>query len=176
MDDTQWYAIALGGLIGLSVITSLLLASSKKIRTYTKFHFLKHVYYPQVHKYLRGSEKTTRFDLGSICVFLAGIVVCTAIQVKDVTALRRRSGLISIINLIPLSLGSRMNLVASYCGTSLGTYGRMHRWLGRVAIAEGLIHTAAAVSLQKPSLRTLSNIGGLAVGIVLNLPNRSQAN
>jgi hypothetical protein len=182
MDVTQWYAIALGGVVGLSIITPLLLTifketrtyilkNFKKTRTYIKFHFLKYVYYPQVYKYLRGSEEITRFNLGLIYVFLAGIVVCTTVQVKDVSTLRRRSGLMSVINLIPLLLGSRMNLVASYCGISLGTYGRAHRWLGRVAIAEGLIHTAAAVSMQKPSLHNLTDIGGLTIGSIPILLN-----
>jgi hypothetical protein len=170
MDVTQWYAIALGGLFALPFITCLILAIIKKTGPYTKLHFLKHVYYPQVHKYLRGSEKTTRFDLGLICVFLVGIVLCTSIRVRDISALARRSGLISIINLIPLSLGSHMNLIASCYGISLGTYGRIHRWLGRVAIVEGLIHTAAAASLKKPSFRKLPDIGGLTVGNNSNPP------
>ena len=174
MDVTEWYAIVLGGLVALSIVAFLLLTIFKKTGTflllaifkagtYAKLRFLKYVYYPQVHRYLSGSEKTTRFDLVLIFVYLVGITLCTTVQVKDISALTRRSGFISIINLIPLSLGAHMNILANYGGITLSVYSRMHRWLRRVAIAEGLVHTAAAVFLRRPSLRILSDIGGLAV-------------
>ena len=78
MDITQWYAVALGGTVALLIIASILLAILTITRKYAKFRFLKHVYYPQVHKYLRGSEKTTRFDLALIAVFLVGNMLCVA--------------------------------------------------------------------------------------------------
>ncbi|EXJ56217.1 uncharacterized protein A1O5_12673 [Cladophialophora psammophila CBS 110553] len=189
MDITQWYAIGLSGLVGLYVVTFALITISKKIiprvkllfllvlaglmkiGTYAKRRFLQHVYYPQTHRYLRGSEKITRFDLLVTITFLVGVVVCTVIQVQNIPGLRRRSGLISIINIIPLSLGAHMNLLANVCGIRLGAYGRIHRWLGRVAIVEGLIHTATAVSLKRPNWHMLPDIGGLTatISIVLML-------
>ena len=163
MDITQWYAIALRGLVPLSITTAALLTALTITRKYTTFRFLKHVYYPQVHRYLRGFEKTTQFDFALIAVFLLGNMVCTVIQVNDVSNLARRSGLLSVINLMPLTAGSHMNLIANSCGIRLGAYRRMHRWIGRVAAAEGLVHTAARVSLHLPDLQTLSDIVGLTV-------------
>lgn len=71
MDITHWYAVTLGGTVALLIIASILLAILTITRKYATFRFLKHVYYPQVDKYLRGSEKTTRFDLTSLdhCLF-----------------------------------------------------------------------------------------------------------
>jgi hypothetical protein len=173
MDITQWYAVALGGVVALSIIASLFLTIFKCTRTDVKLCFLKHVYYPQIHKCLRGSEKTTRLDVVVIVAFLVGNVLCTTIRVKDVPGLTRRSGLMSTIILMPLSLGGHMNLIANHCGIRLGSYARMHRWLGRVAIVQGLVHTAAAVSLQKPDLRMPSDIGGLIVSYVRTSPRKS---
>jgi hypothetical protein len=187
MDITQWYAVALGGVVALSITAKAFLIIFKYAKflalggvvalsitakafliifKYAKFYFLKYVYYPQIHKHLRGSEKTTGFDVLLIAAFLVGNGLCTTIRVKDIHGLTGRSGLMSIINLMPLSLGASMNLIASRCGIKLGAYARTHRWLGRVAIVEGLIHTAAAVSLQKPDLRMPSDIAGLTVGYV----------
>jgi hypothetical protein len=166
MDITQCYAVALGGVVALFIIAKTFLTIFKYTRTYAKFYFLKYVYYPQIHKLLRGSEKTTGFDVLLIVVFLVGNVLCTTIRVKDIHGLTGRSGLMSIINLMPLSLGGHMNLIASRCGIRLGAYSRTHRWLGRVAIVEGLIHTVAAVSLRKSDLRMPSDIAGLTVGYV----------
>ena len=169
MDITQWYAVALGGTVALLIIASILLAILTITRKYATFRFLKHVYYPQVHKYLRGSEKTTRFDLALIAVFLVGNMLCTAIRVNNISDLARRSGMLSVINLIPLAPGAHMNLIANSCGVRLDAYGRIHRWMGRVAIVEGLIHTATNLSLHTMNFQTLSDIGGLTVSLHFNL-------
>jgi hypothetical protein len=163
MDITQWYAIALGGLVSLFITTCLLLIIFGVARTYAKVYFLKHVFYPQTHRYLRGSGKTTPFDAILIMLFLVGNILCITIRVKDIPELVRRSGLMSTISLMPLSLGAHMNLIASRCGLRLDVYARIHRWLGRTAIIEGLVHTAAAASLHTPNLRERSDIAALTV-------------
>jgi len=56
-----------------------------------------------------------------------------------------------------------MNIVASRCGVGLRAYARMHRWLGRVALMEGIIHFAAAWPTYNPNFDTLSEITGLVV-------------
>ncbi|KAH7108739.1 hypothetical protein B0J11DRAFT_390362, partial [Dendryphion nanum] len=84
--------------------------------------------------------------------------------VKSVPEFTKRSGLISIINLMPLSLGANMNLIMSHCGISLPTYAKIHRWLERVAIVESLTHVAVAVSYRRPNLHTPSNVAALIAG------------
>ena len=162
MDITQWYLVGLG-LVALFITASPLLKTVKSAHTHATLYFCKYVFYPQIHRYLRGSGKTTLFDAVLILAFLVGNVLCITVRVKDISGLTRRSGLMSTINLTPLSLGAQMNLIASRCGIRLSTYARIHRWLGRVAIVEGLIHTAAAASLRKPNLRTHSDVAALTV-------------
>jgi len=96
------------------------------------------------------------------------MVYYTAIRVHNTVGLIRRSGVISIINLIPLSVGAYMNFLTNAYGIRLGVYGRIHRWLGRVAVVEGLVYAIAAVSLQKPDLYVLSDIAGLIVSLRSN--------
>jgi hypothetical protein len=158
----QWYAVALGGLITLFIISYLLLSIIKIIHTYTMIYFLKHLFYLQVHRYIRGSGKTTRFDVVWIVVFLVGNVLCATIGVKNISSFTRHTDLMSTINLIPLSLGGHMNLVASRC-IKFEDYSRIYRWLGMVAIAEGLVHATAAASSQKPSLHISSQVAVLTV-------------
>ncbi|KAI9784310.1 MAG: hypothetical protein M1839_002371 [Geoglossum umbratile] len=165
MDVTQWYAVALGGLVAVSVISYLLLSIIKIARTYTTIYFLKYLFYPQVHRYIRGSGKTTRFDVVLIVAFLVGNILCTTIGVKDIPSFTRRTGLMSTINLMPLSLGGHLNLVASRCGIAFEDYVRIHRWLGWVAIAEGLVHAVAAASIQQLNLHTSPQIAALTAAI-----------
>jgi hypothetical protein len=56
-----------------------------------------------------------------------------------------------------------MNLVASFCGVRLRAYASMHEWLGRVVIAEGLIHLVAAISSQHLNLQSTSRVAELMV-------------
>ncbi|KAH7111270.1 ferric reductase transmembrane component 3 [Dendryphion nanum] len=147
MDITQWYAVSLGCLVGLPIIGRLFF-SITIVRTYGTFYLRKHITYPQIHRYLRRS----------------GNALCLAINVKGVPEFIKRSGLISIINIMPLSLGANMNLIVSRCGISLPTYAKLHQWLGRVAIVEGLIHVAVAVSYRRLNLHTLSDVAALTAG------------
>jgi hypothetical protein len=164
MDITQWYAISLGCLVGLAIIGRLLF-SITIVRIYGTFYLRKHITYPQIHRYLRRPGNVTRLDLLVLSTFLVGNAVCLSINVKGVPEFIERSGLISIINLMPLSPGANMNLIVSLWGIRLPTYAKLHRWLGRVAIVEGLIHATVAVSYHKPNLHTLSDVAALTVSI-----------
>ncbi|KAH8589104.1 hypothetical protein B0O99DRAFT_468463, partial [Bisporella sp. PMI_857] len=70
---------------------------------------------------------------------------------------------LSIVNLIPLALGSHMNSVVSYCGLGYEAYNAIHRWMGRVAVVEGVIHVIFAVVSQKPNLNSLTQVAALVV-------------
>jgi hypothetical protein len=169
MDLTQWYAVALGGLVALLFLSYRILLIIRIALSYAASCLLKRKYRPQVHRYVRGSGKATLFDAGLIVAFVVGNVICLTLEVKDVATLVnvatlvKRSGVICTINLVPLALGEHMNMVASWCGLSLGAYARIHEWLGIVAIVEGLVHTAAGVASQKLDLHTTSGIATLAV-------------
>ncbi|KAM0132883.1 hypothetical protein ACHAP3_006172 [Botrytis cinerea] len=104
-----------------------------------------------------------RFDVLLAVLFLVGNTVCLNVEVKDVASLIKRSGLLCIINLVPLALGEHMNLVASFCGVRLSAYASTHEWLGRVVMAEGLIHSAAAISSQPLNLQSTFGVAELMV-------------
>jgi hypothetical protein len=69
-----------------------------------------------------------------IIAFLIGNILYITIRVKNISRLTRRSGLIFIIILIPLSLRGYINLIANHCGIRLDFYTRIHRWLEKVVI------------------------------------------
>lgn len=169
MDLTQWYAVALGGLVALLFISHRILLMIRIALSYAASCLLKRKYHPQVHRYVRSSGKATLFDVGLIVAFVVGNLICLTLEVKDIVSLVnvatlvKRSGVICTINLVPLALGEHMNMVASWCGLSLGVYARMHEWLGLVAIVEGLVHTTAGAASQKPDLHSTSGIATLAV-------------
>ena len=102
MDITQWYAVALVAIAALSIIFYMLGISISFLHTYATYHFLKHVFYPRVHKYIRG---TTRYHALLVVALLVGNIVYL---MDDRTKALQRTGLLSIVNLVPLALGSHM--------------------------------------------------------------------
>jgi hypothetical protein len=166
MDTTKWYAVAFAAITALSITFYILGISIGFLRTYTTYHFLKHVFYPHVHKYVKGS---TRFDALLIIAFLAGNVLCLTLGMHDQAELMQRTGLLSTVNLVPLALGSHMNSVVSRCGLGFEAYHSIHRWIGRVAVIEGVIHVILAVVPQKPNLQASTQVAALVVSLCLSL-------
>lgn len=153
MDFTDWYAVALGSLVPFFFVVGFFLWISK----------LKNVLCRRVQRSLKGVGKRTLFRLLFLLLFLIGNVVGLALYVNDARGFIKRSGLISIINLVPLSLGGRMNPIADRCGIDLATYAGMHRWLGRLAIVEAVIHAIAGLSFRKLDLHAVPDVAALVV-------------
>ena len=165
MDTTQWYAIALGGVIALFITTYLLISIISIIRLFARMYFLQFLVYPQIPRYLRGSQNATSLDVLVLIIFLLSNVLTMAIGVNSVAGFLKRSGLLSVINTTPLFLGGQMNALASRCGIGLRSYARTHRWLGRVTVLEGLIHAIVATAKRRPSLNSRADVAGVIVSI-----------
>ncbi len=162
MDITEWYAVSLGTLVVLPIIARLFF-SIIVIRVPWIFYLRRHLIYPQVHRYMRA----TRLELVALTAFLTGNALCLGINVRAVTDFVNRSGLIAIINLMPLALGADMNLIVSLCGIGLPAYAMLHRWLARVAITEALIHIAVATPYRKPNPHTVPDVAAIIVSVIV---------
>lgn len=61
-----------------------------------------------------------------------------------VAELRGRSGVLAVLNMIPLFLlAGRNNPLITLLHISFDTYNLLHRWLGRIVVLEAVTHTAA---------------------------------
>lgn len=161
MNIIQWYAVALAAPTALSISFYVLGISIGILRTYATHHFLKHVFYARVHKYIRG---TTRYHALLIAALLGGNALCLTIRTHGRAEILRRAGLLSTLNLVPLALGSHMNSIVNCCGLGYDAYGAIHRWIGRVAVIEGVIHVILAVNLERPSLHSSIQVAAVVVG------------
>ena len=165
MDVASWYAVALGSLVLASILACVLSSVIAIFQRYGKIAFLKYLFYPQIPKFLRRSDKTSWFDILVLAMFLGANGIALSVGVGNPTGFIRRSGLISVVNLVPLFLGGQMNIIASHCGLGLGAYVRMHRWLGAVAIVEGLLHVIVSISRQAPNLKLRTDVAGVVVSV-----------
>ncbi|CZR64892.1 uncharacterized protein PAC_14792 [Phialocephala subalpina] len=73
----------------------------------------------------------------------------------------------SSINMVPLFLGGRTSFIADRLGIPLHVYYLAHHWIGRMAVFEGILHTALAFTSLDAVDRAHSLISGLALVVAL---------
>lgn len=98
---------------------------------------------------MRGSDTTTPFDAVLITGFIVGNILYIIIGAENISGLIGRTRLMATINLMPLALEGHINLIVSYYSFALSSYRRIHRWLERVVIIEGLVHSIMAVKSRE---------------------------
>lgn len=105
------------------------------------------------------SSDITVLSASVIVVVSAGNVLASLITIHDREDFSSRLGRLSIINMMFLYLGGRTNIAADKLFRLSHTeYWLLHRWLGRIAAAEGMIHGAMQVSRSRslPSVIQIS--------------------
>ncbi|KAI0020660.1 putative FAD binding protein [Xylariomycetidae sp. FL0641] len=66
--------------------------------------------------------------------------------------MRGRSGTLSVVNMVPLIiLAGRNNPLIALLHVSFDTYNLLHRWIGRMAVLEAVIHTCSWLYVQVAS-------------------------
>lgn len=166
MELPAWYAIALGGLLVPFFITYLCVLVAVLFQAGTEACVRRYATRPQLVRFVRYGSRVARVDIIVLFLFLLANVIALSLYVDDLLTFVRRSGLICTINLMPLFLGGRMNVIVNSCRLSLHTFSRIHRWLGRIVILEGFIHVVAAVSHRTPTMENVADRAALAVGAI----------
>lgn len=126
------------------------------------FKYLAYREIPHSWIYSNTSETFTFLDLCSVSLYIIANGIAMLYNMRTLDELRLRSGVLAIINLIPLGFNAHSNILSDKLKLSTAHYSRIHRWIGRVSIVQCLVHLASnyrsELSLQGPN-----NIGGILV-------------
>uniref|UniRef100_L7JNM8 Ferric oxidoreductase domain-containing protein n=1 Tax=Pyricularia oryzae (strain P131) TaxID=1143193 RepID=L7JNM8_PYRO1 len=109
------------------------------------------------------SYYTTRYECFLFLSVLTANIAAITIGVDDRRKFVERTGMVAVINIVPLFLGAQMSVVASNFSVKLGSNARLHRWLGTAAIMEGVLHAATSLSMKKPEPSKREEIAGFLV-------------
>ena len=135
------FLISLGATFGAFTLWKLLQRIDAPTRKLI-FSFLhKRLNYTLVIKRQKGSSDVS--VLAAILILLyvtANIVVCT-LRISGRAELAKRCGSLFVINMVSLYLGGRTSLISDKVHLNLSQYGLLHRWVGRVCVIQGLIHS-----------------------------------
>ncbi|KAJ5084788.1 hypothetical protein NUU61_009367 [Penicillium alfredii] len=83
-----------------------------------------------------------------ILLYLSGTVTCNVVQIHTVADAGTRAAKLSLINLIPIFLGGGYEFGARLLGTSLYTYGFVHRSFAVVAVLEAIVHIIIVAQIR----------------------------
>jgi len=115
----------------------------------TSFFILKHFMYPHLLPRMSFIGTATRFQIIVTALYITTNVLLVAIGVTradvgtragTIADVGTRAGTMSVINLIPLLCGPRLSMMTEMLGISLRSSLGSHRWIGRTAIAQALLH------------------------------------
>ncbi|EGY20836.1 ferric reductase transmembrane component 3 [Verticillium dahliae VdLs.17] len=168
MDAVIWYSLAIGGPLATSIIVNIALLAFHIVKYIAARDLPHYLSLRQICQTIRPFKNITWLHLIVAIAFISTNILTISYGVKDAAGFIRRSGVLSVINMAPLFLGTQMNLIASRCGLSLQSFVAVHRWLGIMAILQGLSHAVVALTTQTPDhLGKLSDKSGVVVTAIL---------
>ena len=148
MEITVVYVLTLGAIFGALVLYQTLKIINRQVQNLCIPFILKHISYPLVLVRRRGTSNMSRLHLIYLTIYITANVLCSAIGVSNWASFGERVGHLAMVNIIPLCVGGRTNLIANLFHLPLSEYGLMHRWIGRVCVMEGI--TYGVVTLTQP--------------------------
>lgn len=136
MDTVLVLAISLGGLL---IIIGLwgLWHSIPRVYDIPIFYFLRTLAYPLIiQRQYWGS--LTRIDAVVLFGYITGNAIC--MYQRNTADLMVRTGKLAVVNMVLLFVSGRTSLIADKAGIPLHSYYLAHHWVGRMFIAQGIIH------------------------------------
>lgn len=158
MNIPRWYAVTFGAI----VVAFIICPAVRYLSRVSMYYFLRYLYYPRP-KFLRDKSDATRFDVVLFILLLVVNIICSAVGVHNLSQAIRRTGLMTVVNILPLAMGGHMNLLVDRCKIGLRNYQQIHRSIGRVAILEGLAHSIIALINEGLNWHSTSSIAAIVV-------------
>ena len=162
MEVSQYYAASLGGALLIFSVFHGLDSFGHKIYDCLAYGISKCMVYPLVIQRRYWASITVAHAIFLLAYAITN-GVCMGIAVKNSKDLMVRSGMMAMINLVPLFLGGRTSALADrLLGIPLHTYYIAHHWIGRVAVIQGVLH--AILALTSNNAVDMRAISGIIVG------------
>ncbi|KAK0742015.1 hypothetical protein B0T21DRAFT_360542 [Apiosordaria backusii] len=146
MEPVYYYVIFLAALPVFAASRTLLSCVSHRIIPRITFYFTKNFRYRLLFSWFTLTPLQT---LVLLLYFGMNVVALTlGISFQNLRALEQRAAKLALINFIPLFLGGVAFTALNFLNISLHSYQFMHRWVGRTATVEGILHAVVTLTLQ----------------------------
>lgn len=141
MDLIYLYAIGVGA---TAVVLTILRIASTLIQYLRRMYssaIRKHLVYPLVTTRQRGTTNISIVQAACIMLYATANVIFLILGVSSWPSLSHRASLLFVVNLVPLFIGGRTNVLGDKL-LRLEKYqlDLAHRWIGRVCAVQGGLH------------------------------------
>ncbi|KAH6705695.1 hypothetical protein EV126DRAFT_516624 [Verticillium dahliae] len=109
-----WYSVAIGGPLATSIVVNFALLTLTILRYIAERDLSRYPSLKQIFLGIRPLMNITWLDLITIVVLVSANFVTISYGVQDITGFIRLSRVLSVVNMAPLFLGARMNLITSH--------------------------------------------------------------
>jgi len=164
-DILSWYSFIFACIfVAWLVARAVYRAMTFKCLSTSFYLFLKHFAYPNISPRLPFVGTTTPLHALLALVYTsANIAFILKDGIKSKIVVGNHAATLSILNIVPLLCGPRLLLMTEMLGASFRTSLGIHRWLGRTAIVEVLIHTVISLTTTDSLKWTQTSISGVTV-------------
>ena len=152
MEVTAVYAISLGAIFLLWMLVTAGLSISRLLYSYGVYYLSKYLIYRQLPQLLRRHTTLTRLDLLLVSLYLAGNVTAIFFGNSTLEDIKKRTGYLAIVNIMPLGLIGRPNMLVDSCSVPHRVQARFHKCLGLMVLIHATTHRGIALSKKQHSL------------------------
>jgi hypothetical protein len=162
LDYSSWYALASGLGLGLWLVvrgTYRVLGLTSGHLPIPSFVF-KHLVYPHILKRMPLVGVATRLQTLLVVIYLL-LNLFPTLPLHMFGSSPDRARLVAnmaLANIIPLLCGPRLSLVTRLLGVTLRTSVGSHRWIGRIAVGQVLLHTIMSLGSFSWTTRNLFGV------------------
>ena len=111
------------------------------LRNRLGYFFVRHFVYPIFLRRSRINPLIHRTYVLFILLYWGGTAACNFVGSPGAVVIASRAGTLAIVNMVPLFFANRLAFLADILGFSLNTFQLIHRSIGIMAFAQGLLHT-----------------------------------
>lgn len=156
MQVTLVYAISVASVVGFVLVLRLaqLLTFHARERLFSTFS--KWVLYTLVWPRAKGSSDLSVLAAAAITLFLVGNIIGSVLAIRGRAELSLRLARLCTMNMTILFLGGRTSFILDKIfQLSMTEYYSIHRWVGRISIAEGLLHAILNILQSRSTIRSI---------------------
>ena len=149
LEVTTVYAISFGAIFLLWMLVTTGLSISRHPYSYGVYYLSKHLVNRQLPQTLRGHAMLTRLDLLLLSLCLAGNVTAIFFGNSTLEDVKKRTSYLAIVNIMPLGLIGRPNMLVDSSGIPHREQAKFHKWLGLIVLVHATTHCGIALSKKK---------------------------
>lgn len=166
MDTTTFYAIAAGGLITVVFLIQISRYIHRILQDSVLNLFFRYIIYPCcISRHTLLGPWSRGMVLIQI-VYWAATLFCTCFRIGSPSEATTRTGVLSLINLVPLYFGFQLSFIADVLGVSLRLWRQLHGTLGVMAVVLALVHAGISITTDRRVLRGQNGLYTIMVGFI----------